>query len=196
MDGGNDLRLGLGLVSIGRPWGAHGGSPLSDDAALELIVGAVGMGIAFFDTAPAYGASEALLGRALAALGAERDRLTIATKMGEHWIDAATPPRADHSYDALRRSLDVSIRRLGRIDVLQIHKATVDNLRSADVERIELVRRSVFSRQGIFQQLVWVFDSSPRHYMPSNLCFTQLDRHQSLDLGKQPLQFEVLVQIL
>ena len=32
------LTLGLGLVSIGRTWGVHGGQPLVDSAAQELIV--------------------------------------------------------------------------------------------------------------------------------------------------------------
>jgi aryl-alcohol dehydrogenase-like predicted oxidoreductase len=143
------LKLGLGLVSIGRTWGVHGGQPLADSAAQELIVGAVGLGITFFDTAPAYGASEALLGRALASLGPKRDRLTIATKMGEHWVDHNSPTRVDHSYDALCRSLDRSIDRLGRIDVLQIHKATADNLELADVTKAMAYARSLgISRFG------------------------------------------------
>jgi aryl-alcohol dehydrogenase-like predicted oxidoreductase len=137
------LRLGLGLVSIGRTWGVHGGQPLSDSAAHELIIGAVSLGITFFDTAPAYGASEALLGQALASLGAQREALTIATKMGEHWVDDNSPTTVDHSYDALCRSLDRSIKLLGRIDVLQIHKATPDNLVSADVGRAMVYARTL-----------------------------------------------------
>jgi aryl-alcohol dehydrogenase-like predicted oxidoreductase len=142
-----ELRLGLGLVSIGRVWGVHGGSPLDEAAAQELIVGAVGLGIAFFDTAPAYGVSEAILGRALATVPTSRNRLTIATKIGEHWVDAASPTMVDHSYDALCRSLDRSIRHLGRIDVLQIHKATPDNLRSAGVAKAMDYARSLGIRQ-------------------------------------------------
>jgi hypothetical protein len=34
------LSLGLGLVSIGRTSGVHGGQPLAGSAAQELIVGA------------------------------------------------------------------------------------------------------------------------------------------------------------
>jgi aryl-alcohol dehydrogenase-like predicted oxidoreductase len=129
------LKLGLGLVSIGRVWGVHGGAPLADSAAHELIVGAVGLGVTFFDTAPGYGASEALLGQALASLKPQRDRLTIATKFGEHWVDHNSPTTVDHSYDALCRSLDRSIRHLGRIDLLQVHKATAANLVSPDLQK-------------------------------------------------------------
>jgi aryl-alcohol dehydrogenase-like predicted oxidoreductase len=140
---GGGMKLGLGLVSIGRPWGEHGGQPLADEAAQELIVGAVGLGITVFDTAPAYGASETLLGQALERLSPQRDRLTVATKMGEHWVDATSPTAVDHSYDALTRSLDRSMQILGRIDVLQIHKATAANLMSADVRRALSYARSL-----------------------------------------------------
>jgi aryl-alcohol dehydrogenase-like predicted oxidoreductase len=143
------LQLGLGLVSLGRTWGVHGGQPPSELAAHDLIVGAVGLGITFFDTAPAYGASEALLGRALASLRSPRNRLTIATKMGEHWVDHNSPTVVDHSYDTLCRSLDRSIERLGRIDVLLIHKATSDNLVSGDVTKAMAYARSLgISRFG------------------------------------------------
>ena len=41
----------------------------------------------------------------------------------------------DHSFDALRRSLEGSLERLGRIDFLQLHKTTPDVLRSGDLAR-------------------------------------------------------------
>jgi len=44
--------------------------------------------------------------------------------MGEHWDASRGEPYADHSFDALRRSLDASVARLGRIDILQLHKTS------------------------------------------------------------------------
>lgn len=111
------VELGLGLLSIGRPWGVRQEPPPTGDAALELLHKAVGLGIRFFDTAPAYGAS----------------------KMGEFWDAGASS--VDHRYDTLRRSIDRSLELLGRIDLLQVHKATADNLRSPDITRaIEYAR--------------------------------------------------------
>ncbi len=132
------IQLGLGLIGIGKPWG-HVPRPVpSESEVQELLAAAVELGILYFDTAPSYGdgVSELRLGRFLRSLTtAERDRLTIATKMGEHWDAARGEPFADHSYDALRRSLDASMERLGRIEILQLHKTTPAALRSDAVAR-------------------------------------------------------------
>ncbi|KAA2236034.1 aldo/keto reductase [Salinarimonas soli] len=135
--------LGLGLISIGRTWG-HGQEPPPPEAeARRLLEEALALGIRFLDTAPAYGASERILGAFLAGLGTRPDDLVVATKMGEHWDEAAGSGYADHGYDALRRSLDVSLARLGRIDLLQIHKATARALESDGVGRaLEDARRA------------------------------------------------------
>src|SRR5262245_31433078 len=63
------VELGLGLVSLGREWGVHKGQPPSRDEALALLAAAVRLGVKFFDTAPAYGASEVLLSEYLAQAG-------------------------------------------------------------------------------------------------------------------------------
>lgn len=131
------VALGLGLLSIGRPWGVRPEAPPPEDAAIELLHRSVALGIRFLDTAPAYGSSEAILGRFLRACHA---RMYIATKMGEWW-DGETST-VDHRYDALKRSIDRSLELLGRIDLLQIHKSTAGNLRSSDVARaVEYARR-------------------------------------------------------
>lgn len=63
----------------------------------------------------------------------ERTEATVATKFGEHWDEAAGHPYVDHSYPVLRASLDRSMDRLGRIDILQLHKTTAVVLRSTDL---------------------------------------------------------------
>ncbi len=119
------VELGLGLLSIGRVWGVARTDVPSDSAASALLETALARGIRIFDTAPAYAASERRLGAFLRTLRAlVRDRLVIMTKMGEHWDDAAGAPYVDHGQDALVRSIDRSLALLGRIDVLQLHKAT------------------------------------------------------------------------
>ena len=54
------------------------------------------------------------------------------TKAGEHW-DSERGSSTDHTSDGLRRSIDRSLHLLGRIDVLQIHKATRDVVASEGV---------------------------------------------------------------
>ena len=86
---GTDVRLGLGLIGIGRSWG-YRSKPLAGMAEVEaLLRRALALGVRLLDTAASYGSSEALLGQVLRGLGqAALDGVTIATKFGDHW-DAA-----------------------------------------------------------------------------------------------------------
>jgi len=100
-------RLGFGAWAVGgTSWGA---APAEADR-LATVRRALERGITFFDTAPTYGdgASEILLGQAL---GADRERVAIATKVG---------PRDDP-----RRALEASLRRLATdyVDLVQLHEA-------------------------------------------------------------------------
>lgn len=143
--------LGLGLIGIGKPWG-HVPRPVPTDAeAQSLLEFAWQLGVRYFDTAPSYGPrlSEQRLGRFVNSLDAEQRRgIVIATKLGEHWDRAKGEPYADHSYEALRRSLDESIEALGRIDILQLHKTTPQVLRSDAVARIFEEARNLGARVG------------------------------------------------
>ncbi len=126
------IDLGLGLLSIGRPWGVRAEAPPPEPEVFALLEKAAALGIRFFDTAPAYGTSEAIFGRFLRQTGAPA---VVSTKMGEWWDPDTGASTVDHGYDALARSIDRSLERLGRIDVLQVHKATAANLLSPDVSR-------------------------------------------------------------
>ncbi len=122
---GPGLKLGLGLLSIGRVWGVGQSPPPTEDEAQALLATAMELGITIFDTAPAYAESEARLGRFLTGLPpSQRTSVAVMTKAGEHWAMGRGAGFADHSRDALVRSIDRSLGLLGRIDVLQIHKAT------------------------------------------------------------------------
>lgn len=131
-----NVQLGLGLIGIGKPWGYRPTEVPSEAEALAFLEHAWKLGIRYFDTAASYGASEERLGLFLKRLSAgERAQLTIATKFGEHWDLAAQQPYVDHSFAALKASLDLSLERLGHIDVLQLHKTTPEVLRSEDLSR-------------------------------------------------------------
>jgi aryl-alcohol dehydrogenase-like predicted oxidoreductase len=133
---GRELTLGLGLIGIGKPWG-HTNTAVPEDVQVqELLRTAYDLGIRYFDSAPSYGCSEERLGKFLDGLNvAERGSVIVATKFGEHWDNERSEPFVDHSYEALARSLDRSLQRLGRIDFLQLHKTTPEALHSRDVER-------------------------------------------------------------
>jgi aryl-alcohol dehydrogenase-like predicted oxidoreductase len=132
------VQLGLGLIGIGKPWGVVPNAVPTEQAAIALLEFAYALGIRYFDTAPSYGdgVSEDRIGRFLRSLAPEqRATVTAATKFGEHWNADAGEPYADHSFDALRRSLERSVERMGRLDVLQLHKTTPAALASEDVAR-------------------------------------------------------------
>jgi aryl-alcohol dehydrogenase-like predicted oxidoreductase len=133
---GRKLTLGLGLIGIGKPWGHINDSVPDETSVRQLLETAFSLGIRYFDTAPSYGVSEQRFSSFLCSLTpTQRASLTIATKFGEHWDAARQQPFVDHSYDALFRSLDESLQRLGKIDILQLHKTTAAALRSSDLHR-------------------------------------------------------------
>ncbi len=130
------IEFALGLIGIGKPWGYVLSEVPGDQQVRELLERAYSLGVRYFDTAPSYGVSEARLSAFLASLtAAQRRTLRIATKFGEHWDAEKSEPFVDHSYAALARSLDESLARLGRIDILQLHKTTPDVLRSPALAR-------------------------------------------------------------
>lgn len=112
--------IGFGTWALGSP--VYGNVGAHD--AYDAVRGALDAGITFFDTAPLYGSPEAdgiaeqVLGHGL---GADRDRVTIATKFGRY-------PTRGHlntffNADGVTASVEASLRRLGtdRLDVLFFH---------------------------------------------------------------------------
>jgi aryl-alcohol dehydrogenase-like predicted oxidoreductase len=134
---GRHVWFGLGLVSLGRIWGFRPAPLPSAEEARRLLHLAVELGVTLFDTAPAYGSSEALAGEFFRNLAPDRRRrLTLATKCGEHWDETQRSTWVDHSEKVLRDSLARSFDLLGAIDVLQVHKTTADVLRRPGLWRV------------------------------------------------------------
>jgi D-threo-aldose 1-dehydrogenase len=128
-------RLGIGTVALAVPYGPPGAerAPPEPAAARRTLREALARGVRFFDTAPAYGEAEALVGAALAdaasagvALAEEGARAgcLVATKLAipdSGW--GALSPREVRAH--VRSSARASLRALRRerLDLLQIHNA-------------------------------------------------------------------------
>jgi D-threo-aldose 1-dehydrogenase len=125
--------LGFGTAPLGNLF-----RPLPDEAARQTLAAAERAGFGYYDTAPFYGfgLSERRLGDALRS----RKGIILSTKVGRLLnpvtgpVDETVPrhgyatpmpfePVYDYSYDAVMRSFEESLQRLGlsRIDLLYIH---------------------------------------------------------------------------
>jgi D-threo-aldose 1-dehydrogenase len=123
--------LGLGTATLGNLF-----HPMSDQVAHSTLSEALGHGFTYVDTAPYYGfgLSERRVGDALRG----RRGIVLSTKVGRllkpdiiidgrerHGFHSPVPfkPVFDYSYDAILRSYEDSLQRLGlaRVDILYIH---------------------------------------------------------------------------
>lgn len=108
--------IGFGCMSLSGTYGAA-----DDDESRRTLLGALDLGVTFFDTADIYGAghNETLVG---ATLRAVRDDVVIATKFG--FTSAPGSPtvgvRGDAAY--VREACDASLRRLG-VDTIDLYYA-------------------------------------------------------------------------
>jgi D-threo-aldose 1-dehydrogenase len=118
--------VGLGTAFLGMPTvQARSGNyeelvaQIDDDLGLRTVHAAIEAGCTLIDTAALYGGgrSEAIIGKALAARPDLKAKVTITTKVGR------TVEGRDYSYDAVMRSVETSLARLGldRLAVAYIH---------------------------------------------------------------------------
>ncbi|HYD35717.1 MAG TPA: aldo/keto reductase [Vitreimonas sp.] len=123
------LELGLGLIRIARKWGVQDAPIPTEAEALSFLDAALGAGIRYFDTAPAYAKSEEILGTWLKTLSPDqRSKLSVATKMGEFWDFKTESSYKQYDFSALKSSIDQSVQLLGTIDILQLHGTTAEVL--------------------------------------------------------------------
>jgi aryl-alcohol dehydrogenase-like predicted oxidoreductase len=116
--------LGLGIMSMSHGYGTH--EERDEAESLATIARAIELGVTFFDTAEAYGpfTNEELLARALAKIGAGRERVVIATKFGFRFDANGVVNGVDSRPEHVREAVEGSLRRLRTdyIDLLYQHR--------------------------------------------------------------------------
>ena len=115
--------VGFGAFKIGRNQKTKYAESyeLPDQAEVDSLMDTIlDAGITLVDTAPAYGCSEQRIGTYLQRSGA-RDRIVLATKVGEHFEDGASQWAFDRA--SVNTSIDQSLRHLGveRLDIVNVH---------------------------------------------------------------------------
>lgn len=139
--------LGLGTVKLGRDRGVKYPRRFripDDREAANLLARARDLGINLLDTAPAYGESEARLGRLLTGW---RDAWVLCSKVGEEFADGVSS--FDFSAAHARASVERSLRRLrtDRLDLVLVHSDGRDREILADQDLFaELLR---MKREGL-----------------------------------------------
>ena len=126
--------LGLGTVQLGMAYGWDH-QPPSDHRAIGLIRRALDLGINYIDTAPAYGRSESLVGRACAGLSC---RPVIATKLSIRDSDSAQLLTGQVLRQSVEQALRQSLQTLG-VDVLELVQLHSLDTRFATPELMDLL---------------------------------------------------------
>lgn len=109
--------LGYGAFKIGRNVEIkyiHAYDLPDQETVEKLLNGVLDLGIHYIDTAPAYGSSEERIGQAISH---RRREFVLSTKVGEFFEGGIS--RYDFSADAVRNSVEKSLRRL-RTNVLDL----------------------------------------------------------------------------
>lgn len=123
--------ISFGCMSLGN----------DHDANEKLLHAAFDKGINFFDTADLYekGFNEETVGRAFKA---RRDRVIIATKVGNQWRSDGSGWDWNPTKDYILSAVEESLRRLQTdyIDLYQLHGGTIDDPIDDTIEAFELLR--------------------------------------------------------
>lgn len=141
--------ISFGCVELGIPYGIGvkcQTDMLPEAEAVRLLQTALDAGLNFFDTAPAYGTSERLLGLAFAD---RREQAVICTKAPHRAADAELLDQPENLRRVLRDSLESSLRQLRTdyVDVFLLHQATEKALRSPTLAGI----LGEFRQQGLIR---------------------------------------------
>jgi aryl-alcohol dehydrogenase-like predicted oxidoreductase len=129
--------LALGCMSLGT----------EEKKAYSIIESALEEGINYFDTADLYdfGKNEKLVG---AALKKVREKVIIATKVGNRWKNDQSSWTWDPSKNYIKEQVKQSLKRLGTeyIDLYQLHGGTMEDRIEESIEAFEELKAEGFIR--------------------------------------------------
>lgn len=150
--------LGLGTVKIGRDKGVKYPQQFTipnDSQVRDLLAQARDLGVNLIDTAPAYGHSEARLGKLLT----DRQDWVVVTKVGEEFDNDSGDSHFDFSPEHVRASVERSLKRLNTdyLDCVLVHsdgndeailrRGTLDALN--DLKQAGLIRATGMSSKTV-----------------------------------------------
>lgn len=170
-------KMGLGCMSLGT----------DEEKAASIIEAAIEEGVTYFDTADLYdyGVNEEIVGKTLAPF---RDKVIIATKVGNRWNEQKDSWRWDPSKKYIKEAVKSSLQRLKTdyIDLYQLHGGTIEDPIEETIEAFEelksegLIRyygissirpnviREYANRSSIVSIMMQysLFDRRPEEFMP------------------------------
>lgn len=125
--------IGLGCMSLGT----------DEQKAEEIISAALDEGITYFDTADLYdfGMNEAIVGKTLQA---RRDKVILATKVGNRWNNSKNGWHWDASRAYITSAVKESLKRLETdyIDLYQLHGGMIEDNIDEVIETFEELKRA------------------------------------------------------
>lgn len=140
--GNSDLfvsEIGFGCMSL---------STDAENEAINMIETSVEQGVNFFDTADLYeyGLNEELVGKALKG---KRDKVMIATKVGNRWNENKDGWYWDPSKKYIKQAVHESLKRLNTdyIDLYQLHGGTIDDPIDEVIEAFEELKKEGLIRE-------------------------------------------------
>ncbi|KMJ60505.1 oxidoreductase [Bacillus sp. LL01] len=130
--------MGLGCMSLGT----------EEKKATDIVKRALDLGINYLDTADLYdfGRNEEIVGKALKG---QRDKVILATKVGNRW----TPGKEDWEWDPSKKhilsAVKDSLQRLQTdyIDLYQLHGGTIDDSTEETIEALEELKKGGYIRE-------------------------------------------------
>ena len=130
--------MGLGCMSLGK----------DEQHARNILETAIEEGINYFDTADLYdfGLNEEIVGSVLKPY---REKLIIATKVGNRWNNEKTSWSWDPSRNYIRKAVKDSLQRLQTdyIDLYQLHGGTMDDPTEETISAFEELKKEGYIRE-------------------------------------------------
>ncbi|OHX66615.1 aldo/keto reductase [Flammeovirga pacifica] len=137
-------RMVLGTSGLGGVWG-----PVDETESVDLILYALENNILSLDTAPSYNRAEEFVGKALKQWKGEKP--FISTKIGRLFAEKADEFHLDYSRDAMLRSIETSLERLGvdAVDILFLHEPHMLPYDKKDdiIETLSLIKSKGYAKK-------------------------------------------------